>query len=222
MKNPWIILFSITFISALIFLFFFLQLRPVYVPEKAENEDIVVDEIKEPSVHFVNPKKGSETPLITLVEYADFLCTSCRTFAESIEVLLRVDTEVQVVWKNMPNEGMHELATPAAIAAQCAHNQGKFWEYHDLLLERQVVLTEDLFTQIATELTLDIPSFEKCYNRRETLPLIKQDYEEGLRLGITATPTVFIGEDRLVGSYTPEELLDYVEKAKQELNYDSE
>lgn len=114
----------------------------------------------------------------------------------------------------MPNESTHELATPTAIAAHCADRQGMFWQYHDALFERQPYLSETQFTQIATDIGLDVEKFQTCYDARDTLPIVKKDYEEGLALGITSTPTLYIGDQTLVGAVTTQDLIDLVAAMK--------
>ena len=128
----------------------------------------------------------------------------------SLDVLLRTIPDVQVVWKDAPNESLHPLSTPAAIAAHCAGEQGKFWEYHDQLFGQQVLLNETLFPQIAKDIGLDSSRFQSCYDNRDTLPLVKKDFEEAKALSLSATPTIFLKEERLVGFITVEELIGRV------------
>ena len=115
-----------------------------------------------------------------------------------------------MVWKDAPNESLHPLSTPAAIAAHCAGEQGKFWEYHDQLFGQQVLLNETLFPQIAKDIGLDSSRFQSCYDNRDTLPLVKKDFEEAKALSLSATPTIFLKEERLVGFITVEELIGRV------------
>ena len=114
----------------------------------------------------------------------------------------------------MPNESVHPLATPAAIAAHCADRQGRFSTYIQELFNRQAILSEDHLRQIAQDVGLNMSAFQTCYDSRDTLPIVKKDYQEGLALGLTATPTLFINGERLVGAVTLDELIQYVERAR--------
>jgi protein-disulfide isomerase len=145
------------------------------------------------------------------VEFGDFQCAACATLADTLDVVVNTypDT-VRVIWKDMPNESAHELATPAAIAAHCADRQGMFWKYHDVLFDRQPVLSEAQLSQIAIDIGLHVGKFQTCYEQRETLPIVKKDYEEGLALGITSTPTMYIGTQTVIGAVSPQDLISMV------------
>jgi len=210
-QRAWLILFTTLFVAIVVFIFYWLRLQPIEPPERDSSDDIVIGSVTNPEVTFVNPKKGSTSPKIVIVEFSDFQCVACRQLSEDIDMLLRTEPDIQYVWKNMPNESIHPLSTPAlAIAAHCAGEQGMFWQYHDLLFERQVFLSEQQFLLIAQDLGLDQSAFQNCYQSRETLPLVKRDFEEGLALGISAVPTVFINNERIVGALSYEQLLTKV------------
>ncbi len=210
MHPRWLTLLSITFVTAIVFVLFAYRLQPVWTPEDLEAQTNTTGSQTQPTVTYVNPKKGASEPELVLVEFGDFQCLACKEFAETLDVLLRTIPEVQIVWKNMPNESIHPLATPSAIAAHCAGEQGKFWEYHDVLFDRQAVLSESLFTEMAAGLGLDQDKFDRCYNSRDTLPLVKKDFEEALALGIPATPTLYIGDEPYIGAIDLNELLGIV------------
>ncbi|HLD21000.1 MAG TPA: thioredoxin domain-containing protein [Patescibacteria group bacterium] len=209
MEHRWLGFLSIGALGLMVFVFFWFRNQPIEIniPEST----IEVGSLTQPTVTFVNPAKGAEEPTITIVEFGDFECGPCQTLVDSLEVVVKTfPDDVQVVWKDMPNESIHELATPAAIAAHCADRQGAFWTYHDALFDRQAYLSESQFTQIAQDLQLDVKKFQTCYNERDTLPIVKKDYEEGLALGLTSTPTLFVGDQTLVGAITTQDLVDLV------------
>ncbi|MBI4592321.1 thioredoxin domain-containing protein [Candidatus Uhrbacteria bacterium] len=213
MEHRWLWFLSIAALGLMVFIFFWFWNQPIEIPipEAASPTDTMT----QPTITFVNPSKGAETPTVTVVEFGDFECEACRTLAASLEILVRTfPDDVLVVWKDMPNESTHELATPTAIAAHCADRQGMFWQYHDALFERQPYLSETQFTQIATDIGLDVEKFQTCYDARDTLPIVKKDYEEGLALGITSTPTLYIGDQTLVGAVTTQDLIDLVAAMK--------
>lgn len=211
MRHRWLSLISIGFIGLIVFIFFWYRNQPIEIPSLEQETQIV--SLTEPTITFVNPTKGAEDPTITIVEFGDFECGPCVSLATSLNVVAKTFPEdVRIVWKDLPNESIHALATPAAIAAHCADQQGAFWSYHDELFLRQTYLTEGHFSEIADKIGLNIDKFESCFNTRDTLPIVKKDYTEGLALGLTSTPTIFIGEQSYVGAISTDDLLDIVAK----------
>jgi protein-disulfide isomerase len=96
-------------------------------------------------------------------------------------------------------------STWAAQAAECAANQGKFWEYHDLLFNRQKGENQGAFVKdnllgFAKELSLDMTKFEPCLKNDETLARVQADTQEGQQYGVTGTPTFFVNGKPLVGA----------------------
>lgn len=214
MQHRWLTILVAAFLAAVVFLFFWLRLQPVWTPEQEADEQTTGAANQQtaiaPTITFVNPKKGAAEPKVTIVEFGDFQCQPCKDLADNLDVLLRTVPEAQIVWKDLPNESAHELAVPAAMAARCAANQGKFWEYHDALYERQIFITETTLSSLAVEIGLDADKFKTCFDNQETLPLVRKDYEEAMALAITATPTIFIGEERVTGLLTADELIALV------------
>lgn len=201
----------ITVLSVLVFVFFALRLKPIELPRPIT--ETLTQSQEKPTITFVNPSAGAQGAKVTIVEYADFQCEACGILATSLDVILKTyPDDVRLIWKNLPNESVHEWATPAAIAAHCANKQNKFWEYHHELFTKQTYLSENQFTQIASTIGLDMEKFQSCYDERDTLPIVKKDYEEGIALGITATPALFINDELLIGAPTLQELLDLVQE----------
>jgi protein-disulfide isomerase len=127
MKQRWLAFLSIGVLSVIIFIFFWYTNRPIEIP--IPEIDVEIGSLSEPTVTYINPSKGPSDAPLTIVEFGDFECGPCQTLATSLEVVhLTYPEEVQIVWKNLPNESLHQLATPAAIAAHCADRQGMFWE----------------------------------------------------------------------------------------------
>ncbi|KKU07478.1 MAG: DSBA oxidoreductase family protein [Candidatus Uhrbacteria bacterium GW2011_GWE2_45_35] len=212
LNHRWLTFLVITFLAVIVFIFFYLRLQPVWSPQiaaetAAENSE---QTLSAPTISFVNPKKGASEPKVVIVVFGDFYCEPCRSAAQNMEILVKTVPEVQVVWKNMPNDSAHELASTAAVAAHCAGNQGKFWEYHDELFDNQVLLNNTMFSTLAQNLELDTEKFDKCLENTDTSPLVRQDLEEALALQITALPTFFIGEERYTGLMTADELITLV------------
>jgi len=211
LHHRWLTLLVITFIATLVFIFFFLRLRPVWTPDKDKGETTsTITTVDTPTITFVDPKKGATEPQVTIVEFGDFQCQPCKDLAAALDIVIRTEPGVQVIWKDLPNESLHSLAVSAAIAARCAGSQGKFWEFHNSIFNNQAVLSETRLTQISTEVGLDTEKFTECYTNQETLPLVKKDFDEGAALQITATPILFIGKERISGALSAEEILTIV------------
>lgn len=212
MPHRWLTFLTIGILGLFVFIFFWLFNRPIEIPVR--DASTPTDTLTTPIVTFVNPSKGAPEPTVTIVEFGDFECGACQTLMSTLEAILKTyPDDVRLVWKDLPNESAHPLATPAAIAAHCADRQGAFWQYHDALFARQSILSETAFAQIAQEVGLDAQKFQSCYDARDTLPIVKKDYEEGLALGLTATPTLFVGEEMFVGAVTLSDLQAVVESA---------
>ncbi len=215
MPRPWLAFLSFGTVGVIVFGFFILRLRPIKAPTLESPVTSEVATLTEPVITFVNPAKGSAKPTVTIVEYGDFQCGPCKDIADAIDVVLRTyPNDIRVVWKDMPNESIHPVSTPAAIAAHCADRQGKFWEYHDSLFDQQALLDESSFLPLASALGLNTETFAACYDARDTLPIVKRDFNEGLALGIVATPTTYINGTSYVGALSAEELIRYVEQAR--------
>lgn len=212
MPRPWLIFLSFGTISAIVLGFFYLRLQPVRAPQIGEENETLL-EIDRPSVTFVNPSRGSADAKVTIVTFGDFQCDACKTLATNLETVMRsFPDDVRIVWKDMPNEEAHPLATKAAIAAHCADRQGKFWEFHDALLERQSYLSEEEIAAIAVNLGLDAAPFARCTENNDTLAIVRKDFEEGRALNILATPTIFFGTESYAGALSVEELTGLIQQ----------
>lgn len=95
---------------------------------------------------------------------------------------------------------MHNRATPAAEAADCANEQGKFWEFHDKVFAAQQALTDDDFTKHATEIGLDVEKFKQCYTSGKFKADVQKDMADGQKVGVTGTPAFFVNGRFLSGA----------------------
>lgn len=107
-------------------------------------------------------------------------------------VLDKYEGEVRVVYRDFPLTSIHADALPAALAAECAHEQGKFWEYHDLIFANQDQLDEVSLRGYAAQVGLDTASFDECLSSQKYLEEIQKDYSDGITYGVTATPSFFV------------------------------
>ncbi len=216
MNKKWLSFLIIAVFALIIFVLFYFRIQPIEAPNLQTNNEKL--QITEPTVSFVNPSKGALNPKITIIEFGDFECGPCKQLIEPLDVVLKTfPNDVKIVWKNLPNESAHKNATPAAVAAHCADQQNMFWEFHDALFQRQTFLSDAQYTQIAQELGLNEKKFNACFNERDTLPIIKKDFDEAVSLNIIATPALYIGSEVFIGVQTANDLVKIVSDKLNEI-----
>jgi protein-disulfide isomerase len=146
-----------------------------------------------------DPAIGADRARITIVEFSDFECPYCKMSVPVIkEILKEYPLDVKVVYRDYPGRN-HRYANQAAQAAQCAGDQGKFWAYHDLLFEQQNPHGWD-FAALATELKLDSAAFASCLSTGRHREEVMADLRDGLKLGISSTPTFFVNGRPMIGA----------------------
>ncbi|WP_455243587.1 thioredoxin domain-containing protein [Petrachloros mirabilis] len=149
-----------------------------------------------------DPSVGPADAPITIVEFSDFQCPYCQKSVGVLKVLQRLYGEkIRIVYRDYPGPN-HSDAAPAAEAAQCANESGKFWEYHDLLFERQSAGRGWDFSGLAKEVGLPEEAFTKCLSSGRHRKEILNDMQDAMRLGISSTPTFFINGRPMVGAQT--------------------
>jgi protein-disulfide isomerase len=157
------------------------------------------------------PSLGAPNAAVTIVEFADYQCPYCHRAQTVVEELIkRYEGKLRLVHRDFPL-GNHPRAEPASIAARCAGEQGRFWEYHRGLLRGGTDFGDaDLRTR-AEALKLDLAAFAACQARPGGADPIRASAAEGERLGVTATPTFFVNGRRLVGSQPLEAFVEVIE-----------
>jgi protein-disulfide isomerase len=136
--------------------------------------------------------QGDANAAITIVEYSDFQCPFCSRFHPTLEQMMTdYAGKIRWVYRHFPLS-FHEEAQNAAEAAECAGEQGKFWEYADKLFSNQSTLGEELYKKLATELALNTSQFDSCRSSDKYLAKIANDEKEGAAAGVTGTPGTFI------------------------------
>lgn len=148
-----------------------------------------------PTVHLTDPVRGGQDAQVTIVEYSDFQCEFCQTWhTVAQQILDKYGDKVRLVWKDFPLTDLHPEAKAAAEAARCAQQQFAFWEYHDQLFARQSELGTALYTDIAQDLGLDAQAFTRCRGSGDADTFITQSQQEGVTLGVSGTPTIYVGQ----------------------------
>lgn len=146
------------------------------------------------------PTRGSGNPSVTIIEFADYECPYCQKIHPELKQLEHeFHGQVLFAFKDYPL-AMHKRAEKAAEAARCAGRQGKFWEYHDALFEGKSGLDVGQLKQDARTIGLDGAAFDKCVESGDEAAGVKHDLEEGSRLGLTGTPTLFVNQHVFSGA----------------------
>jgi protein-disulfide isomerase len=151
--------------------------------------------------HDGGPVRGAAFAPVTIVEFSDFQCPFCRTVQPTLELVLsRYEGKVRLVYRDFPLAGLHERARPAAEAAHCAGDQGRFWPYHDALYAGAAELLAEQLMDTARRLGLDMAVFEACVAARAHRDAVQRELDDGARFGVTRTPTFFINGRPLSGA----------------------
>ena len=150
-----------------------------------------------------DPVRGTGT--IELVEFSDFQCPFCQKVQPVLrEVLTRFEGKVRHIWKDHPLP-IHEFAVQAAAAARCANEQGRFWQYHDVLFANQQALTANDLKRYASSVGVESRSFAECLDTGKYRDEISVALRSAAASTVPATPTVFIN-GRMVMGVAPVEL----------------
>lgn len=161
------------------------------------------------------PARGAAGAPVTIVEFTDYQCPFCRRYArETLPRLLeRYGDRIRYVVRNFPIPSLNPNALPAAEAAECAHAQGRFWEYHDALFRAGGNLTSDRLKALADSAGLERPQFDRCVDQRATRDVVGRDILDAWELGVAGTPTFFVNGRRVRGVRSLEEMDKYIELA---------
>ena len=187
MKNPWIV------IGVIVVVLIGGSIAYAQYVGTASNEGVTVQ------AHVT----GNENAEVTLTEYSDFECPACAQFYPYVkDVLASYGDQLRFEYKHFPLQRVHPNARAAAIAAEAAGQQGKFFAYHDLLFENQQEWScagnsDQYFRSYAEQLELDIEQWQT--HRRASLlaDKVDNDFSAGRDAGVTGTPTFFLNGERM-------------------------
>ncbi len=158
--------------------------------------------------------RGPADAAVTLVEYGDYECPHCgRAYPIVKAIQQRMGPRLRFVYRNFPLRESHPHAERAAEAAEAAAAQGKFWEMHDRLFERQFALDGEYLIEYAGDLGLDVARFRKELTSGAYAPRVREDFRSGVTSGVNGTPTFFINGVRHDDSWELEPLLAALEEA---------
>jgi protein-disulfide isomerase len=150
--------------------------------------------------------RGRPDAPVTLTEFGDFQCPPCANLADPINQLERdYRSRLRVIFRNFPLAS-HQHAREAALASEAASLQGRFWEMHDLLYREQSVWSKVpdvrvLFIAYAGMLGLNIDRFRKDMESEQAKARVRSDEQQGVAVGVTTTPTIFINNRQVTAAY---------------------
>ncbi len=150
-------------------------------------------------------KTGSASAEITLVEFGDFQCPACKAAHPTVKKLKDdYGDRMQFVYRNYPLSSIHPNAFDAALAAEAAGEQGKFFEMHDMLFANQAEWSDkknakDIFVSYAEKLQLNVEKFNADAKNKSLSERINSDIADGNAAGVRSTPTFFINGKRQAG-----------------------
>lgn len=156
---------------------------------------------------FLGPKDAP----VTIVEFADYQCPYCAMAIPTVEdVMKKYPGKIKFVFKNFPLS-FHAQAMGAAVAAECAKEQGKYWQMHDKLFENHSKLDDALYDKLAKDLGLDTAKFKSCSKNPKIKAQIESELAYGQTLGVSATPGFFINGVQLMGAQPKEEFIKIID-----------
>jgi protein-disulfide isomerase len=168
------------------------------------------------------PLLGNKNAKVLVVEFSDFQCPFCEKYFTETHKQLKeayIDTnKIAFAYRHYPLTS-HNLAQMAGEASECANEQNKFWEYHDLLFNKQETwsqLTTETapatFTEYAGELELNTEQFQNCLTTGKDKQLVISDMEDGNKAQVDGTPTFFVNGKRIIGAVPFSELQKAIEE----------
>lgn len=163
---------------------------------QADPVQIVLAPPNKPSISVTyskdSPVRGPKDAPVTVVEFTDFQCPWCKKSQDNVSAVEKqYGDKVKFVARNFPLTQIHPRAMPAAEAAYCAKEQGKYWEYRDKLFEKQELSDAD-FKRYASELNLNAKKFDKCLAGHKGDAFIQNDMADGQKFGVSGTPSFFV------------------------------
>ncbi len=162
-------------------------------------------EVADITVSVTDHVRGARDGKVTLVEFGDFQCPACGAYEPIVrQVMSDNKGTLKLVYRHFPLTQIHKNALAAAIATEAAGLQGKFWEMHDILYDKQEewgnsLNASDYILTYATTIGLNTKKFQSDLTNKSLEDKILGEYKEGIRLGVQGTPTFFLNGKKLDG-----------------------
>ncbi len=172
-----------------------------------------------PAPFDASPALGPGSAPVTIVEYADFGCPACWEWYK-LDILNQLRTkygdQIRFVWRDFPVITL--LSPKAAEAGQCAHEQGKFWEFHDRVYQRDGAIEASDLKDYAAEIGLNLDQFNECVTSRRYRDRVNAEQQESFDRGLKGAPAFFINDQRVIGPQRAavfEDIIDPILAAKK-------
>jgi len=160
--------------------------------------------------------QGPATAAVTLVQYGDYECPYTRQSTTIVRAIQQqLGDQLRFVFRNFPLTEIHPHALHAALAAEAAAAQGKFWQMHDYIFHHQHTLEDADLEQFAGAVGLEMEQYARALAEHRALARIEEDVEGGLRSGVQGTPTFFINGVMYRGSWERDALLAALQAASR-------
>lgn len=181
------------------------------VAEIARIESGLPTEIKLPPIRSSDPSRGStSTKALVVVEFADFNCLYCRLIEPELRQAMQAfPNDARLVWRDLPLNADQADGLLPSQAARCAQDQGKFWQMHDALFATAKLDRKGVHSA-AQNAGLDLALFEACLTSNKHVDAIRAELALARNSGITASPTLFIGNQVISGYARAQELADII------------
>lgn len=183
--------------------------------DEAQLRDVLVSVLQDSELNLLNntgnapdrfelvdddPYLGDEDAPVVIVEFSDFFCTFCKRHFDQtfIPILENYGEHIRYVYRDYAQ--LTPESEPAAIAAQCAFEQGAFWEFHNVFFDNQQILNRDFYIATAEEYGLDLEAYTTCIDERHYAEEVGIDRIDGLLEGVQGTPGFFINGQFLSGA----------------------
>jgi len=164
-----------------------------------------------PPVNSNDHIQGNSNAPVELVEYGDYQCSHCgRAYPIIKRIQREMGDQLKFVFRNFPLAESHPDAMNAALAAEAAALQGKFWQMHDIIYENQQQLQEEDLIIYAAQIGLDEDQFAADFGKEEVEQKVENDFESGVRSGVNGTPSFFINGEKYNGSWDEQTLLHHL------------
>jgi protein-disulfide isomerase len=171
--------------------------------------------LRQPRVEIAadGPSKGPADAAVTIIEFSDFQCPYCsRALPVLQEVMDRYPDDVRLVYRHLPLDSIHPRARVAAEASLCAEEQGKFWEYHDILFANNSALSDEDLRGNAETIGLDVEGFVQCMSEERFAVKVEADLEAGRAVGLSGTPAFFVNGLLLSGARPVEDFVRVIDE----------
>lgn len=226
-SSLFFVVFSLSAFALVSFLYLFLSakihyshpqktawgIEQVYTSEDFNSSDPLMTKaggvkkiITGPIISNFDPYLGEFDAPIRIIVYSDFACKYCQEQEKIIKnILKKYEGNVRFIWKDYPDINANSISFKSSLAARCAQDQGKFWEYHDQLFQNISLVDYGYLSEIAKNIGLDTKRFDTCLSERDSQALIVSNIEEANAIGIIGVPSVYINDKEFIGKVSEED-----------------